>query len=526
MGMTDEEIEESRKKLGIKTDKTKKHKATLCQANQCSKHATDTCKYCERGFCEHHLRASIATTFSYIQSMGGEDYEKQKKYNEDWQRTDGHPCVPYTEKWNEEREDRKREGYKETNKLWGRGGRGQQQSSNYQTYNQGYTYHGTGGSTARVSKSDLLILYDKWLLKHAFIFSVVIAIIATLPIGFVIMSGSTLNLGMFTSSPFLFDFVVIFIIFMIYRKFAGHFLNKWAGMTASILNSTFLLGVITFSSIVSVIGFIEVLMGLFIANYISNLIGKGLGTGTYSSRRKALIYSGRAILIIFAIVIVASLSLEIASFLKASGSLGNGNNSIVNSSLNDIGTLSNTLNSGSLFSPKINGTWATAFFSNVSKERGSQYTYCANLSTFANKRFNTMAQNYGISHYGYSQDFNSTWPYGVQVGDEIYYGFGEEVFYPSGYNASNYVQQVITTAPLHWQELADTNYTSYGYYIGNGPAYEILGPDGGYQECPVTEIPGPNINIQQYFAQYGCSVETSNLTYFVLEIAPFCPYGG
>jgi hypothetical protein len=52
MGITDYEIGESRKKLDIKADKVKKHKTTLCQANRCSKYATDTVNTVEEGSVE------------------------------------------------------------------------------------------------------------------------------------------------------------------------------------------------------------------------------------------------------------------------------------------------------------------------------------------------------------------------------------------------------------------------------------------------------------------------------------------
>ncbi len=174
--------------------------------------------------------------------------------------------------------------------------------------------------------------------------------------------------------------------------------------------------------------------------------------------------------------------------------------------------------SQALHGQTINSSWASEFFANVSAQRGSGYAYCSSLSQFAAKRFSTMAANYEVSHYGYDQDFQDF--YGVIYNT----AFGEEVFYPSGYSPSAYVSQIQSTAPLHWQLLSNSTYRVYGYYIANGPTYEIYGPDGGYGgPCPVTEIPGPNINIQQYFAQYGCSVTEANDTWFVIEIASSCP---
>lgn len=531
MAMTKDEIDASKKKLGL-DEPEKPKKLGLCQANGCSKHAKATCKYCNRTYCETHAEPKLSMSAKYVWSMDRSDVEKFNKYNEDWQAKGGHPCVKYTEAWNANREKKKAEEHKITNAAYGtffsrlRANKSYRQNSNYKSSNQGHVSYGNYSRNAPLSHlSYISILYDKWLLKNALIFSIIIAIVATLPMGLVIMGGLALNIGLFITTGFLIDFVVIFIIFAIYRKVAAHSLSYWTGMTTSILSSVLLLSAITFTDITSVSSFIEVLIFLLIASYTGNLVGRGLDRRTYDNKRKAVIYSGKIVLVIFAIIILASLSLHVSAYLKTNSSLGSSNYSLVNTSLGDIGKISNTISS-TLSSPTINETWATAFFSNVSKQRGEPYSYCANLSTFAKTRFNTMSQNYGISHYGYSEDFNKTWPYGVRYGNQIYYGFGEEVFYPSGYNASNYLQQIITTAPLHWQELANNNLSTYGYYIGDGPAYEILGPDGGYTSCPVTEIPGPNINISQYFAQYGCSVETAKLTYFVIELAPFCPYGG
>ncbi len=242
----------------------------------------------------------------------------------------------------------------------------------------------------------------------------------------------------------------------------------------------------------------------------SSKLGKGRSARTYDTKTKSSVYSGKIILIIFAIVVVMGLSLHVSSFLKTNSSLGSKNYSILNRSLSNIGNISSEISTG-ILGPKINGTWATEFFSNVSYDRGSNYNYCPNLSNFAKVRFNTMIQNYGISHYGYNQDFES------------YYGtiydtyFGEEVFYPSGTTPNQQIQDIMTNAPLHWKELSSSNYSYYGYYISNGPALDII------NYCSITEIPGPNINISQFFASHGCTTEVTNETWFVIEISSSCP---
>ena len=196
--------------------------------------------------------------------------------------------------------------------------------------------------------------------------------------------------------------------------------------------------------------------------------------------------------------------------------------SLVGATLSSINNaIGNTITaiSNGVSGPKINGTWATQFFSGLNTYRvssGAQaLTYCPVLSSFAKVRFNTMVQNYAISHYGYNQDFSSFF------GTIYNTAFAEEVFYPSGYTPANYLTNVQQSAPIHWQGLIDSTYGSYGFYIASGPTYEISGPNGA--ACQTTEIPGPNINIPQFFAQYGCTVQIMNQSWFVIELASSCP---
>ncbi len=174
-----------------------------------------------------------------------------------------------------------------------------------------------------------------------------------------------------------------------------------------------------------------------------------------------------------------------------------------------------------IYETSQNTTWATEFFQNVSSTRGALYRYCPLLSRFSQTRFETMSANYELSHYGYAQDFGTYWPEGYTYNGLTYYAFVEEVFYPVNQSPSEFVSQIVSSAPEHWQGLANRNITDYGYYFATGPTYEVLGPAGGM--CPVTEIPSAGINIPQFFAQYNCTVKTSNQTYFVMELAPVCP---
>jgi hypothetical protein len=163
----------------------------------------------------------------------------------------------------------------------------------------------------------------------------------------------------------------------------------------------------------------------------------------------------------------------------------------------------------------IDPTWVSQFIGIVNQYRQSSgappLQYCQWLSNFAYVRFETMIQNPAISHYGFDQDFSE---YLSQY--QSFLITGEEALYPSGYTPSEYVQNLQSQAPLHWEELMNGNYTYYGYYIGHWLAYVIVG------SCPVTEIPGPNIDIPQYFQSYGCSVELENTTWLVIELSNWC----
>jgi hypothetical protein len=176
--------------------------------------------------------------------------------------------------------------------------------------------------------------------------------------------------------------------------------------------------------------------------------------------------------------------------------------------LNIITQIGQTVNS---FTTPIDNNWATQFFNNVSSVRGSSYSYCSSLSSFAQLRFNTMVANYGITHYGHDQDFNKFF------GTIYNTYFAEEVFHPDGYSPSNFVSNIQQTAAAHWQLLSSSNYDYYGYYIAKGSDYAINQP------CSVSELPGPNIDIQQYFAQYGCTTTTTTDTWFVIELSSGCP---
>jgi len=188
---------------------------------------------------------------------------------------------------------------------------------------------------------------------------------------------------------------------------------------------------------------------------------------------------------------------------------------ILQTSINNISTTIQSIITST--QPTINSTWVFQFFSIVNQYRQSigapPLQYCPWLDNFAHIRFETMIQNPAISHYGFNQDFDE---YFSQYQNSLFLLIGEEVLYPDGYTPNEYVQYMQSNAPIHWKGLIDATYTYYGFYIGYGPDYIIIG------SCPVTEIPGPNINVPQYFKSYGCSVELENDTWLVIELSNWC----
>jgi len=185
---------------------------------------------------------------------------------------------------------------------------------------------------------------------------------------------------------------------------------------------------------------------------------------------------------------------------------------ILQTSINNI---SATIQSTIIYTqPTINSTWVFQFFSIVNQYRQSTgappLQYCPWLDNFAHIRFETMIQNPVISHYGFDQDYNE---YLSQYQDFL--SVSEEVLYPDGYTPKDYVQLLQSEAPIHWNGLLDYNYMYYGYYIGYGPTYAIIG------SCPVTEIVG-SIDVPQYFQSHGCSVELENDTWLVIELSNWC----
>lgn len=169
--------------------------------------------------------------------------------------------------------------------------------------------------------------------------------------------------------------------------------------------------------------------------------------------------------------------------------------------LNGVSSSLGSLGKG-LISPgqtSINSLWVKDFLGNVSVMGGvPTMTVNSQLDQLAQERFSTMIQQPDVTHYG--------------ADSEIPPGVGEVVYYPTGQTPSAYANDIKTTAPLHW-DLMVSGFRYYGYYSGSGPTYEVN------QGCPNTELPGPNINVTQFFQQEGCQVSKVTATWLVIDFS-------
>jgi len=191
---------------------------------------------------------------------------------------------------------------------------------------------------------------------------------------------------------------------------------------------------------------------------------------------------------------VAYVSSIPGSFQSAgtSNSVTNTQPNIIQSIVSDIG------------GPTINAQWVQQFMASVNSARQAQgrqaMAESSSLDQLAQQRLQleTEGNHWEITHYGYQ---------------DIPPGVGEVVFFPDGYTPSSYVTDIQTDAPLHWNLLMDPSFTSFGYALGQGTTLSV------YQPCPVTELPGPGINITQYYQQYGCTTTQETVTWLVIDMS-------
>ena len=152
--MTEEELNVAKDKLDI-ANSTQEQATNECQSHSCKEKGTEKCEYCNKFFCKHHALPVISTSFSFIQALHSEDdYEKWKKYNDDWKRQDGHPCPAYTGWWNRDHDAKVSIRRQNVNARWaGGGGRAYRPSSNSRYTGGEYRSNGTADNNMTTSDS-------------------------------------------------------------------------------------------------------------------------------------------------------------------------------------------------------------------------------------------------------------------------------------------------------------------------------------------------------------------------------------
>jgi hypothetical protein len=328
---------------------------------------------------------------------------------------------------------------------------------------------------------------DKALPIKAFVISVVIFFLSIPSIGFLSVGGLQFNLTSFSSLQFISNLIITLTVIWLYdlvtarRKFLTQ--ELYGSIFASIILTMTTYIVIQYTFIALVRDILVLFVFLYAAFWICN-------------RRKI-----KAVLQFFGVLFV--LVVLVKFLYTAQGE--NGLFTIFQTANNTFQTLN----------PTINDTWVHSFMATVNAYRSNLSNYnqsirslIANsnlslhespiLDNLSKSRFIEMTSDghYQITHYG--------------AGGGSY---GEVVFYPSGYSPEAYAQNVRTTAPLHWQLLVSPQFGYYGYYVGQGPVVEAEG------SCNApSELPGPNINVTQWFEGYGCTPIVVNSTWLVIDL--------
>lgn len=459
--MTDDEIRTSREKIGIsavKIDNT--HTVKECQAHDCTEPAKSKCSYCGREFCNTHLDPRMAATAKFIWSLDKSDYEKYNKYQEDWQRKDGHPCVPYSEKWNRDHDERI--NYKSVPKWGGIPTQNRAYTSDKEWTKATYpdSYNSKPHSKERMANEKPKQNKSNRKIIIAAIFIVVILIL-----GFLILNALTNN-GTSNNNKSLFQTTIRLLGTQSdpFQPNLNHTI-KWQGSGYYLIPVN-----------VPATGLVE-------------------GTDLLSNESQAIGYN------LWIVQLYNQTTVNTTSTVTPT-------TTIMQSTLSTI--YYTTTIYQSLYT--INSQWITNFNTNLSTHRNPSLKECSTLDQFARVRFNTSTEgsNWEISHYGFTNDSTSF------LGGKYYYYTGEVVLYPNGYTPSDYIPYLMSEAPGHYNLLVDENFSYYGYYIGQAPTF------GVYQPCSVTEIPGPNINELQFYQEHGCRTTVENVTWVVIDLSLYC----
>jgi hypothetical protein len=149
--------------------------------------------------------------------------------------------------------------------------------------------------------------------------------------------------------------------------------------------------------------------------------------------------------------------------------------------------------------PVIDANWVRQFIGNVSSITRIRFVENSTLDTLAKERFQTAVLVPTITHFGAST--------------ELPQGVGEVIYYPSGFSPEGMVQSIELFSPRHWALMSTSGFTQYGYYLGTGPT--IILNEG----CREIELPGPNINVTQYFQKYGCTITWVTSSWLVIDMS-------
>ncbi|MDG7006943.1 MAG: hypothetical protein JRN06_01715 [Nitrososphaerota archaeon] len=154
--------------------------------------------------------------------------------------------------------------------------------------------------------------------------------------------------------------------------------------------------------------------------------------------------------------------------------------------------------------------WVDRFIGLVDRARAqAQLNESSTLDAFAALRFRDAAPNFQISDYGFQGDVASFFG-----GNKSTIAVEELLLYPGRLSPTAFAAFLSTYAPTHWSALTDPTFTKFGYFVGHSTYYEILLP------CSVYEIPGPGINITQYFQSQGCrTIVQPAVTWLVLILS-------
>jgi len=153
----------------------------------------------------------------------------------------------------------------------------------------------------------------------------------------------------------------------------------------------------------------------------------------------------------------------------------------------------------------IDERWVRDFIDIVNSERFTEYTKLSNkmwssmaLNAIARERFNKMSKRPYTSHFEADMDMYNT---------------GEEILFPDGFTPKEYVSQLKTKAPIHWNGLIDPKIKNYGFYFEEGNTLSIIQP------CSITEITDINVDEKEYLKSFGCETVETRATWLVIELS-------